>query len=159
MMKFRIVFTKPKEQFRDDYAPTHPLKKSLRSLVPHVVQFLKCTDANVPPDLHIHLIVDNYGTHKSQKVREWLARRPRYHVHYTQTYTSWLNQVEAWFGIIEQKAIRRGTFRSVIELLAQIACFVKEYNANCRPFAWHATADSILGKVARLCTTISDTEH
>jgi putative transposase len=123
------------------------------------LQFLKHIDANVPADLDIHLIVDNYGTHKSQKVREWLARRPRYHVHYTPTYTSWLNQVETWFGIIEQKTIRRGTFRNVGELVAQIARFVKEYNANCRPFAWHATADSILGKVARLCTPISETGH
>jgi putative transposase len=123
------------------------------------LQFLKHIDANVSAELDIHLIVDNDGTHKSQRVREWLARRPRYHVHYTPTYTSWLNQVETWFGIIEQKTIRRGTFRSVTELVAQIACFVKEYNANCKPFAWHATADSILGKVARLCTTISETGH
>jgi putative transposase len=123
------------------------------------LQFLKHIDGNVPPELDIHLIVDNYGTHKSQKVREWLARRPRYNVHYTPTYTSWLNQVETWFGIIDQKTIRRGTFRSVTELVTKIACFVKEYNANCRPFAWHATADSILGKVARLCTTISETGH
>ena len=123
------------------------------------LQFLKHIDANVPADLDIHLIVHNYGTHKSKKVREWLARRPRYHVHYTPTYTSWLNQVETWFGLIEQKTIRRGTFRSVGELVAQIARFVKEYNANCRPYAWHATADSIVGKVARLCITISETGH
>lgn len=123
------------------------------------LQFLRHIDKNVPPEMHIHLIVDNYGTHKSQKVREWLAKRRRYHIHYTPTYASWLNQVETWFSIIERKTIRRGTFPSVKDLVLKIATFVKEYNANCRPFAWHATADSILGKVKRLCQTISETEH
>ena len=123
------------------------------------LQFLRHINANVPKDLDIHLIVDNYGTHKSQTVRDWLAKRPRYHVHYTPTYASWLNQVETWFGIIERKAIRRGTFHSVNDLVFKIAHFVKEYNARCKPFAWHATADSILGKVKRLCETISETGH
>ena len=121
------------------------------------LQFLRHIDANVPKDLDIHLIVDNYATHKSQTVRDWLAKRPRYHVLYTPTYTSWLNQVETWFGIIEQKTIRRGTFHSVKDLVFKIARFVKEYNTHCKPFAWHATADSILGKVKRLCETIYET--
>ena len=121
--------------------------------------FLRHIDANVPKDLEIHLIVDNYATHKSQTVRDWIAKRPRYHVHYTPTYASWLNQVETWFSIIERKAIRRGTFHSVKDLVFKIAQFVKEYNTNCRPLAWHATADAILGKVKRLCETISETRH
>jgi putative transposase len=123
------------------------------------LQFLRHIDKNVPKELEIHLVVDNYGTHKSQTVRDWLARRPRYHIHYTPTYASWLNQVETWFSIIERKTIRRGTFPSVKDLVVKIAQFVKNHNAKCAPFAWHATADSILGKVKRLCEAISETGH
>jgi transposase len=123
------------------------------------LQFLRYIDKNVPPEMHIHLIVDNYGSHKSQRVRQWLAKRPRYHIHYSPTYASWLNQVETWFSIVERNTIRRGTFPSVKDLVLKIAQFVKEYNAHCRPFAWHATADSILGKVKGIFQTISETEH
>ena len=119
--------------------------------------FLKHIDANVPPELDIHLVVDNYATHKHFKVRQWLAARPRYHVHYTPTYSSWLNQVEIWFNIITQKAIRRGTFRSVKELVAKIENFVAHYNAKSKPFLWAATADSIFEKLQRLCKNISET--
>ena len=122
--------------------------------------FLKHIDANVPDDLDIHLIVDNYATHKHAKVRRWLAARPRYHVHFTPTYASWLNQVERWFGIITQQAIRRGTFKSVKALVERIKRFVDTYNAQqSRPFMWTATADSILKKIARLCRRISGTGH
>jgi putative transposase len=119
--------------------------------------FLNHIDANVPPDLDIHLVVDNYATHKHAKVRRWLAARPRYHVHYTPTYSSWLNQVEIWFNIITQRAIRRGTFRSVKELVAKIENFVAHYNAKSKPFRWTATADSIFEKLQRLCKSISET--
>jgi putative transposase len=119
--------------------------------------FLNHIDANVPPDLDIHLVVDNYATHKHAKVRQWLAARPRYHVHYTPTYSSWLNQVEIWFNIITQRAIRRGTFRSVKELVAKIENFVAHYNAKSKPFRWTATADSIFEKLQRLCKSISET--
>lgn len=121
--------------------------------------FLKTVDVNVPGDLDVHLIVDNYATHKHPKIRRWLAARPRYHVHYTPTYASWLNQVEIWFNIITQKAIRRGTFKSVKELIAKINQFVQKYNTTSRPFVWTATADSILEKVKRLCQFISGTQH
>jgi len=123
------------------------------------LQFLEHIDANVPPDLDIHLVVDNYATHKHEKVRRWLAARPRYHIHYTPTSASWLNQVEIWFNIITQRAIRRGTFRKVKELIARIEDFVSHHNADCQPFAWVATADSILQKVNRLCKYISGTAH
>ncbi len=123
------------------------------------LQFLRYVDKNVPKDLDIHLVVDNYATHKHTKVRTWLAERPRYHIHYTPTYSSWLNQVEIWFGIITQKAIRRGTFKSVKQLVAKIERFVKNYNADTKPFMWTATADSILEKIKRLCERISGTEH
>ena len=123
------------------------------------LSFLRQIDANVPPDLDIHLIVDNYATHKHPKVKLWLAQRPRYHVHYTPTYSSWLNQVERWFGFITQKAIRRGSFHSVKDLCNKIDTFVENYNQNPKPFAWTATADSILEKITRLCKRISGTQH
>lgn len=123
------------------------------------LQFLRHIDASVPKDLEIHLIVDNYTTHKHAKIKAWIAARPRYHVHYTPTYSSWLNQVEIWFNIITQKAIRRGTFRSVKDLVYKINRFVVEYNKNSKPFTWTATADSILAKIERLCKAITGTGH
>jgi putative transposase len=121
--------------------------------------FLKRVDENVPRALDIHLIVDNYATHKHPVVTRWLALHPRYHVHYTPTYASWLNQVEIWFNIITQQAIRRGTFRSVKELVRKIDEFVQTYNKNAHPFVWTATADSILAKIQRLCQFISGSQH
>src|SRR5438874_4905192 len=121
--------------------------------------FLRYLDAQVPPHLDVHLIVDNYGTHKHAKVRRWLARHPRYHLHFTPTYASWLNQIERWFALITQRAIRRGSFTSVPQLVAKIDQFVQHYNRHARPFLWTATADSILGKIERLCTVINGTRH
>jgi transposase len=121
--------------------------------------FLNHLDRNIPAALDVHLIVDNYGTHKHAKVKAWLARRPRYHLHYTPTYASWLNQVERWFGLISQQAIRRGSFRSVRELVTKIDSYVQHYNAHKRPFVWTATADSILAKLQRLCKVINGTRH
>ena len=121
--------------------------------------FLNHLDRQIPPALDIHLIVDNYGTHKHPRVRAWLARHPRYHFHFTPTYSSWLNQVERWFALISQRAIRRGSFRNVRELIARIKSFVDNYNIHARPFMWTATADSILAKLERLCIAISGTRH
>ena len=123
------------------------------------LSFLKHMDANVPPDLDVHLVVDNYSTHKHVKVKRWLAARPRYHIHFTPTYSSWINQVEIWFNIITQKAIRRGSFSSVRQLVDKIRYFTDAYNPQARPFLWTATADSILHKIQRLCTAISGTRH
>ncbi len=123
------------------------------------LQFLKYIDQNVPKDLDIHLVVDNYATHKHEKIKRWIAARPRYHVHYTPTYASWLNQVEIWFGIITQKAIRRGTFKKVKDLIANIQDFTNHYNTNSRPFVWTATAESILDKITRLFELIHGTRH
>jgi putative transposase len=121
--------------------------------------FLRHLEANVPADLDIHLVVDNYATHKHPKVRAWLARRPRWHLHFTPTYASWLNQVERFFALITQRAIRRGSFLSVADLVRKIDRFIQYHNANAAPFIWTATANSILEKVARLCHRISGTEH
>jgi putative transposase len=121
--------------------------------------FLRHLDASVPPHLDVHLVLDNYATHKQAKVRAWLAGRPRYHVHFTPTYASWLNQVERWFGLITQQAIRRGSFRTVRELVQRIETFVAHYNRTSTPFAWTATADSILAKLTRLAKAINGTSH
>jgi putative transposase len=117
--------------------------------------FLSQIEKSVPDDLDVHLIVDNYCTHKHTKVRAWLAQRPRFHMHYTPTYASWLNQVVRWFGIITQRAIRRVDFCSVKELIAKIEQFVAAYNKTKTHFNWTATADSILEKLQRLCSQIS----
>ena len=123
------------------------------------LSFLRHIDANVPAGLAVHLIVDNYATHKHAQVKAWLAKHARYHVHYTPTYSSWLNQVERWFGLITQRAIRRGSFRNVRELVRRIEHFVDHYNATSRPFKWTATADSILEKLHRLLSRINGTPH
>ncbi len=123
------------------------------------LQFLRHIDASVPKQLDVHLVVDNYATHKHATVRRWIAARPRFHVHYTPTYSSWLNQVEIWFNIITQRAIRRGTFRSVRDLIQQIEAFINHYNRKCRPFVWTATSDSIFEKLERLSKAIAGTGH
>jgi putative transposase len=121
--------------------------------------FLRHVDAAVPAALDVHLVIDNYCTHKHAKVRAWLAKRPRFHVHYTPTYASWLNQIERWFGLLSQREIRRGSFTSAKELVARIDAFVANHNDRARPFSWTATADEILGKVARICKFINGTQH
>jgi transposase len=123
------------------------------------LSFLQHLDDSVPPALDLHLIIDNYATHKHPKVRAWLAAHPRYHVHYTPTYSSWLNQVERWFGLITQQSIRRGSFRNVKELVQRIEAYVKHHNHHAAPFQWTANADSILGKIERLSKVICGTLH
>jgi transposase len=123
------------------------------------LQFLRHIEASVPKKLDVHLVVDNYATHKHESVRRWIAARPRFHIHYTPTYSSWLNQVEIWFNIITQRAIRRGTFRSVRDLTRKIEVFVKHYNRKSQPFAWTATSDSIFDKLERLSKAIAGTRH
>jgi len=123
------------------------------------LSFLRHIEANVPIDLDIHIICDNYATHKHPRVRTWLARRPRFHVHFTPTYSSWLNQVERWFALITNQSIRRGSFQSVSDLKRQIKAFVDNYNQHPKPFKWTATVDSILAKLERICKLINGTQH
>jgi transposase len=123
------------------------------------LSFLRHIEANVPAHLDVHLIVDNYGTHKHAKVKAWLVRHARFHLHFTPTYSSWLNQVERWFALITNQAIRRGSFDSVLDLRRKIQLFVEQYNQHPRPFRWTATADSILAKIERLCKTTNGTAH
>src|SRR6188472_692393 len=119
------------------------------------LDFLRQIDRQTPPDLDLHLIADNYITHKHAKVKAWLARNPRVHMHFTPTYSSWINQVERWFALITERAIRRNSFTSVRELKQQIELFVQRHNADTTPFKWVATADSILQKVEKIAKRIS----
>jgi putative transposase len=119
------------------------------------LSFLQHLGHNVLTDLDVPLILDNYATHKHPKIKAWLARHPRYHLHFTPTYASWLNQVERWFALITQRAIRRGSFKNVRQLIKQIDDFVTHYNSKTCPFIWTATADSILEKISRIRSIIN----
>jgi transposase len=112
-------------------------------------QFLDLIEANVPAELDAHIIMDSYGTHKTALIRHWFAKRPRFHLHFTPTYASWINLVERWFAEITNKRIRRGVFRSVKELEAAIRDYIDAHNEDPKPFAWTRTADEILASIAR----------
>jgi transposase len=113
------------------------------------IKFLKKIDAETPPELDLHLIVDNYSTHKHPKVQAWLKRHKRFHIHYTPTSSSWLNVIERWFREITHHRIRNGVFRSVEELIQAIDDFINHHNANPKAFVWTKKAADILEKVAR----------
>jgi len=113
------------------------------------LRFLDRIDQTIDASLDVHLVLDNYGTHKHPQVKKWLAGRPRYHMHFTPTSSSWLNQVERWFAEITRKKIRRGTFRSVRDLIKEIHDYIRIYNRNPRPFQWVASASRIIRKVNR----------
>jgi len=112
-------------------------------------QFLDLIEAQVPAGLEVHIIVDNYGTHKTALIRKWFAKRPRFHVHFTPTYGSWINLVERWFAELTNKRIRRGVFRSVKELETAIREYIDVHNEEPKPFVWTKTADQILASIAR----------
>lgn len=122
-------------------------------------KFLDTIDQRVPASLDIHLILDNYGTHKTATIRSWLAKRPRFHVHFTPTSASWINMVERWFATLTEKQIRRGAHRSVRELEAAIKSYLEITNQSPRPFVWSKTADEILASVARFCARTSESGH
>jgi transposase len=103
----------------------------------------------VPAELDVHIIMDNYGTHKSALIRKWFAKRPRFHVHFTPTYGSWINLVERWFAEITNRRIRRGIFRSLKELESAIREYLDVHNQSPKPFIWTKTADEILASIAR----------
>lgn len=122
-------------------------------------KFLDRIDAAVPADLDIHLVLDNYATHKTPLIQRWLAKRPRYHLHFTPTSASWLNLVERWFAALTEKQLRRGVFRSTRELEAAIEGYLAVTNASPKPFIWHKTADQILASLKRFCQRITDSGH
>ena len=113
------------------------------------LKFLRKIEREVPAGLQVHLICDNYATHKHPAVRAWLAKHPRFHMHFTPTSSSWLNLVERWFRELTDKALRRGVFHSVPDLIAKIEEYLAAHNDDPKPFVWTATADDILAKVAR----------
>jgi transposase len=121
--------------------------------------FLDTIEKNVPEELDIHLIMDNYGTHKTSMIRNWLAKRPRFHVHFTPTSASWLNLVERWFALLTERQLRRGVHRSTKELKAAIDDYIENHNLDPKPFVWHKTADQILDSIARYCKRINDSGH
>jgi transposase len=123
------------------------------------ISFLDQIDAAVPAELDVHLVLDNYATHKTAAVHRWLAKRPRYHLHFTPTSSSWLNLVERWFAALTEKQIRRGIFRSTRELEAAIMLYLDANNENPKPFVWTKSADQILASIARFCRRISDSGH
>jgi len=114
-------------------------------------RFLKRIDESVPAQLDVHLIIDNYATHKTPAVQRWLAKRPRFHVHYTPTYSSWLNLVERWFAILSERTIKRASHRSTRELEADIRRFLNQTNTHPKPFIWTKSADQILASIRRFC--------
>lgn len=123
------------------------------------LKFLKKIEANVSDGLDVHLIMDNYATHKTPKIKNWLARRPNWHVHFTPTSSSWLNLVERFFAQITTKRIRRGAFKSVRHLEQDIEEYLEAHNENPKPFVWAATAEEIFRKISRLCESISNSGH
>ena len=114
-------------------------------------KFLDEIEAAVPADLDVHLVIDNYATHKAPLIRNWFNRRPRWHVHLTPTSSSWINQVERFFALLTERQIRRGIHRSVVALKAAITTFIEQHNANPKPFRWTKSAADILASIERFC--------
>jgi transposase len=123
------------------------------------LRFLKTIDKHVPGELDVHVVCDNYATHKTPAIRDWLARHPRFHVHVTPTGSSWMNQVERWFGYLTDQKIRRGAHKSVQALEADIRDWIEHWNQNPRPFTWTKTADEILYSLAEYMNRISGAGH
>ena len=122
-------------------------------------KFLTTIDKTVPEDLDVHLVCDNYGTHKTPAIKAWLAGHPRFHMHFTPTGSSWINQVERWFGFLTDQMIRRGVHKSVVALEKDIREWVKNWNEDPKPFVWRKTAEEILDSLARYCERISGAGH
>jgi len=121
--------------------------------------FLDTIEAAVPASLDVHVILDNYGTHKTPLIHRWLVRHPRYHVHFTPTGASWINLVERWFATLTEKQLRRGVHRSTRALETAIRQYIDITNGHATPFVWTKTADEILASVARFCHRISNSGH
>jgi transposase len=122
-------------------------------------KFLSTIDKRVPAELEVHLVCDNYGTHKTPAIKTWLAGHPRFHMHFTPTGSSWINQVERWFGFLTDQMITRGTHKSVQALEKDIRAWIADWNTHPRPFLWTKTAEEILDSLARFCRRISDAGH
>src|SRR6202011_5774564 len=122
-------------------------------------KFLQTIDQQVPEHMDVHLVLDNSSTHKTPKIRRWLAVHPRFHLHFTPTSSSWLNLVERWFAELTNKKLKRSAHRSVTELEADIRKWINAWNKDPKPFVWTKTADEILDTLAAYCRRISDSGH
>ncbi len=122
-------------------------------------KFLAIIDKAVPPELEVHLVLDNYSTHKTAMIHNWLLRRPRFHLHFTPTSASWLNQVERWFAEITRQQLQHGSYRSTLALEKAIKEYLEVYNESPKPFIWTKPAEQILESLKTYCTRISDTGH
>ena len=122
-------------------------------------KFLTKLDKQIPAELDVHLICDNYATHKTPAIAKWLGAHPRFHMHFTPTYSSWLNQVERWFALLTDKKLRRGTHRSIYALEKDIRDWIAAWNDNPKPFIWTKTADEILERLASYLQRIPDAGH
>ncbi len=122
------------------------------------LKFLRTIEANVPAELDIHLVMDNYGTHKTPTIRRWLAARPRFQVHFTPTSASWINQVERWFATLTERCIRRATHRSTLQLEQAIREYLHVHNSAPKPFVWCKSADAILASIERFCNRVQPVE-
>jgi len=131
-----------------DLSPRHRAEEFRR--------FLNLIDQSVPDHLDVHVVVDNNATHKTPSIRRWLVRHPRFTLHFTPTYSSWLNLVERWFAELTQKWLRRGTHHSTRHLVASIRSWIRQWNDEPKRFVWHKTADEILDNLANYCERISD---
>jgi transposase len=134
-----------------DMSPRHRAEEFRR--------FLNLLDANVPAHLDVHVVLDNSSTHKTPSIQRWLVRHPRFTLHFTPTYSSWLNLVERWFAELTEKWIKRGAHRSVRDLVASIRTWITNWNDKPAPYVWHKTAEEILSSLAAYCQRISDSGH
>lgn len=123
------------------------------------LRFLKIIDQTVPPELALHLVLDNYATHKTPRVQRWLQAHPRFHLHFTPTSASWLNQVERWFALLTEQRLRRGVFTAVLALENAIDSYIRTHNQNPAPFIWTASADLILSRIESLCKRTCTSGH
>jgi transposase len=134
-----------------DMSPRHRAEEFRR--------FLNLVDKNVPDHLDVHVVLDNVSTHKTPSIQRWLVRHPRFTLHFTPTYSSWMNLVERWFAELTTKWLKRGTHRSVKDLVASIRTWITNWNDDPKPYVWHKTADEILDNLANYCRRISDSGH
>ena len=159
------VDEKSQIQALDRTQPLLPLRPGLPERCTHDYRavefrkFLAVIDKAMPPDVEVHLVLDNYSTRKTELIHKWLLKHPRYHFHFTPTSASWINQVERWFAEITRQQIRRGTYRSIRDLEAAIKEYIAAYNENPKPFIWTKSADSILESLKCYCTRIPSAGH
>jgi transposase len=123
------------------------------------LRFLRTIDRATPPELELHLVLDNYATHKTPAIGQWLLKHPRFHLHFTPTYSSWLNLVERWFAELTNRKLRRSAHRSVAALEADVTAWIEAWNADPKPFVWTKTADDILETITAYCKRINDSGH